>query len=108
MSNPIRDAMIGLAASPGILRPSLQRQVMSLHNVDVFEKHGIYPDEVTLMGEAWCIKLVNARRAVERAIQEACVRVTMYHAMPTLGRLQVTLPPLPRYYPRHVRPALHA
>lgn len=78
------------------------------HMLRVCGNHGVNFDEVALMGESFCIRLVNARRSVERAIDEAVVRATwepvqfMHN-----GYRKVTLPPLPPYYPvRAVRPSL--
>jgi hypothetical protein len=72
----LRDAMIGVAASPGLMRESDARRTLeALHEPAVFHKHGLGGYDQQLLKREWCIKYVNARRAVERAITEASFKV---------------------------------
>lgn len=57
-----------LAGSRGLLSDRAQRVAESEHDKRVFREHGLTSKDLHLMGRAWCVKYVNARRSVERML----------------------------------------
>lgn len=69
-----RQGMLGLLGCPGLLSRSAMPVAQRFHDSEVFTRHGLIHDE-PLMGREWCVRYVNARRAVERAIDAAVKEV---------------------------------
>jgi len=93
---------LSLVGSPGLLNTKNQVWAEQIHQAQVFQRHGLSEEEVSLMGAAWCVRLVNARRAIERAISEKLVS-TAYQlrqaGFMTNLAFPVALPPLPPRMP---------
>lgn len=90
--------MKGVAFSPGLMRKPQRDYYERQHESDVFQKHGINQAELALMGRDFCIKLVNARRAVERGIYEASGSVLFSEGIGYRDRPNINLPPVEPFH----------
>lgn len=63
--------MPGVEFCKGLVPDRVRESAERAHTMGVLQKHGINGAEHALMGEPWCVRLVNARRAVERGISFA-------------------------------------
>jgi len=102
----------GIEFCKGLVPERVRQQAERSHAISVFEKHGINGAEEKLMGAQFCTRLVNARRAVERALEaeRLCARLDLHRQGFTLPYPPpVALPRLPPYHPpRGTRSTLHS
>jgi len=108
----VRFILPGIEFCKGLVPERVRLAAEQAHAISVFEKHGINGAEEELMGAQFCTRLVNARRAVENAIEAQ--RLTATLQLYAQGFLlpyprPVALPRLPPYHPpRGIRPPLHS
>jgi hypothetical protein len=63
-----KDLRAALVGSRGLLNDRNQRIAELEHKEMVCRRHGLEQVDFDLLGEAWCVKFVNARRYIERAL----------------------------------------